>query len=210
MDRDKALDRVRKCLELSSSPNPHEAAAAMRQAQKLMRQHSISERELGLLSYGKTDVHCPIQYNKKAMPLHLAHLVQVVMTGIGVKALVHAEVRVSDYSYVVTYYGPLARTEVAKYVHELLYRAANRAWEPVKTRQRAARTSFLIGWYEQVRLQVPLMVVDQEELDKTLELMKQDNPDDRHAETNDMQLDRVHLRLGAQAAKDFRLHRPLS
>lgn len=210
MDRDRALDRVRKCLELSSSPNPHEAAAAMRQAQKLMRQHSITERELGLLTYGKTEVHCPIQYNRNAMPLHLAHLVQVVQTGIGVKALVGGEKRVSDYSYVVTYYGPSSRTEVAKHVHEVLYRAAQRSWEPVKTRERAARTSFLIGWYEQVRQQVPAMVVDDDELMKTLQLMKEDNPDDREAQTNDLKLDREQLRNGYKAAQEFRLHRPLT
>lgn len=36
MTRDEALAKIKKCLSLGKSSNPHEAAAAMRQAQKLM------------------------------------------------------------------------------------------------------------------------------------------------------------------------------
>lgn len=35
------ITKIKKCLALSESANPHEAAAAMRQAQKLMAQHNI-------------------------------------------------------------------------------------------------------------------------------------------------------------------------
>ena len=41
MTRDEAMARVRKCFRLGRSPNPHEAAAALRQAQALMRAHGI-------------------------------------------------------------------------------------------------------------------------------------------------------------------------
>ena len=36
--REKLISRLKKCLALSASPEPHEAAAALRQAQKLMRE----------------------------------------------------------------------------------------------------------------------------------------------------------------------------
>ena len=36
MDKKTAIDKIRKCLALSKSAEPHEAAAAMRQAQKAM------------------------------------------------------------------------------------------------------------------------------------------------------------------------------
>lgn len=48
MDRDTALAKIKKCLALSKSANANEAATAMRQAQKLMAEHSISDGELQL------------------------------------------------------------------------------------------------------------------------------------------------------------------
>ncbi len=55
MTRDKALAKIKKCLALGRSTNPHEAAAAMRQAQKLMAEHGLND----------TDV--------KLIPLHTSH-----------------------------------------------------------------------------------------------------------------------------------------
>ncbi|MDP3652430.1 MAG: DUF2786 domain-containing protein [Rhodoferax sp.] len=48
MTRDQALSKIKKCLALAKSSNPHEAAAAMRQAQKLMAEHSLSETDITL------------------------------------------------------------------------------------------------------------------------------------------------------------------
>lgn len=48
MDRDTALEKVKKCLALAGSSNPHEAAAAMRQAQKLMQLFDISETDISI------------------------------------------------------------------------------------------------------------------------------------------------------------------
>lgn len=48
MNREQALDKIRKCLALSRSANEHEAAAALRQAQALMREHSISGSDVDL------------------------------------------------------------------------------------------------------------------------------------------------------------------
>lgn len=45
MDRAKALEKIKKCLALSRSSNEHEAAAALRQAQAMMRDHGIEESE---------------------------------------------------------------------------------------------------------------------------------------------------------------------
>ena len=41
------LSKIKKCLALSESSNVHEAAAALRQAQKLMELHGITESALG-------------------------------------------------------------------------------------------------------------------------------------------------------------------
>lgn len=42
-DRNKILDKIKKCLALSASSNEHEAEAALRQARKLMEAHDITE-----------------------------------------------------------------------------------------------------------------------------------------------------------------------
>lgn len=46
MADDKILDKIKKCLALASSANEHEAAAALRQAQKLMEQHGLTDQDV--------------------------------------------------------------------------------------------------------------------------------------------------------------------
>lgn len=48
MDRRKALDKIKKCLGLAMSDNPHEAAAAMRQAQALMREYGVGQADVDM------------------------------------------------------------------------------------------------------------------------------------------------------------------
>ncbi len=45
-DKAKILEKIKKCLALSSSSNEHEAAAALRQAQKLMELHGITDLDV--------------------------------------------------------------------------------------------------------------------------------------------------------------------
>ena len=48
MDQEKIIDKIKKCLALAKSDNPHEAATALRQAQKLMEQHNLTEQDISL------------------------------------------------------------------------------------------------------------------------------------------------------------------
>ena len=48
MTRDEAIEKIKKCLALASSPEAHEAAAALRQAQKLMVQFGLNEADISL------------------------------------------------------------------------------------------------------------------------------------------------------------------
>lgn len=61
MTRDQALDKIKKCLALAKSSNPHEAAAAMRQAQKLMSEHEVSDQDITLsdVSEAQTSARSP-------------------------------------------------------------------------------------------------------------------------------------------------------
>lgn len=53
MTRDEALDKIKKCLALAASPEAHEAAAALRQAQKLMAQFGLTEADVTLADVGE-------------------------------------------------------------------------------------------------------------------------------------------------------------
>lgn len=46
MDHKKALEKIKKCLRLAASSNPHEAAAAMRQARALMEKYQLGEADV--------------------------------------------------------------------------------------------------------------------------------------------------------------------
>lgn len=54
MNRNTALQKIKKCLALAASNNPHEAAAAMRQAQKLMSHFQISEVDVCVAEISET------------------------------------------------------------------------------------------------------------------------------------------------------------
>lgn len=45
-NRDDILEKIRKCMALAQSGSEHEAAAALRQAQKLMELHQVSQTEM--------------------------------------------------------------------------------------------------------------------------------------------------------------------
>ncbi|MFO3723972.1 DUF2786 domain-containing protein [Pseudomonas sp. HLMP] len=52
-DRERIIRKIQRCLDLSKSPNEHEAAAALRQAKKLMQMHRLTEMDVQLSSVGK-------------------------------------------------------------------------------------------------------------------------------------------------------------
>lgn len=45
-ERERAIDKIKKCLALSASSNEHEAASALRQAKKLMEQFGVSDLDV--------------------------------------------------------------------------------------------------------------------------------------------------------------------
>lgn len=54
MNRKDAIRRIRKCLRLASSPNPGEAATALRQAQKMMRAHDLTDADFAGVETAET------------------------------------------------------------------------------------------------------------------------------------------------------------
>ena len=76
VQNDKIIDKVKKCLALSKSSEPHEAAAALRQAQKLMEAYGISDMHLKFADIGETKVKSKFSVSRvKDYELHLVSLI---------------------------------------------------------------------------------------------------------------------------------------
>lgn len=56
---DRILDKIKKCLALAASDNPGEAAAALRQAKKLMDKHGITESQVKLADVKSVETKSP-------------------------------------------------------------------------------------------------------------------------------------------------------
>jgi hypothetical protein len=153
MDRDKAIDRVRKCLALSKSPNEHEAAAALRQAQKLMQSHGITEEDVGLAMYVSDFVdHKDYEFARRK-PMIIVCVCALMTKAFGVQLVWEAS---PEGKHRTRYFGQKANVMLAVHAHTVVYRAVNAAWKryleekPYVKGVRNARASFVHGWCAQV------------------------------------------------------------
>lgn len=75
MDHSKALDKIKKLLRLAGSSNPHEAAAAMRQARAMMEKHGIGEGDVALSEVSEHSAGSGAKMNPAQWEASLAHTV---------------------------------------------------------------------------------------------------------------------------------------
>jgi hypothetical protein len=163
MDRDTALNKIKKCLALANSSNPHEAAAAMRQAQALMRQHGLTEADVTLADVAEQSIKAP----SNTISQWQATLARSVAEAFGcevyycrhAKLGLHRVHRTTD----VVFVGIGASSEVAGYAFDVLLRQAIRdrqahiQAQPRKLKQRtktARGDAFAIAWVLAVRSQL--------------------------------------------------------
>ncbi len=155
-DKDKIIERIRKCLALSGSPEPNEAAAALRQAQKLMEKFGISENDVKM-SEVKESASSAGRSSLKP-PAWLSELASVVSEAFGVSRYYNVPF-VGACSYVFVGVGPAA--EVASYTFTVLRRKCTTARDDHYRRQRGRRAlrvrradAFAWGWVMAVRSKV--------------------------------------------------------
>jgi len=74
MNREDALKKIKKCFALGRSASEHEAAAAMRQAQKLMEQFGLREQDIALTDVAEVKVKA-YSTAANAWELRLVHMV---------------------------------------------------------------------------------------------------------------------------------------
>ena len=84
MDKNKIIDKIKKCLALAESDNPNEASAALRQAQKLMEKYGISTGEMRMADISSEKTPAARSRN---LPLYLAILVGIIEKAFGVNSI---------------------------------------------------------------------------------------------------------------------------
>ena len=75
MDHSKIIDKIKKLLALATSPEAHEAAAALARARELMSEYQVTERDLVEAAIAESKVFAT---NTHKVPQYLFNLAQVV------------------------------------------------------------------------------------------------------------------------------------
>ncbi|KVE36213.1 DUF2786 domain-containing protein [Burkholderia sp. BDU5] len=162
MDRKTAIEKIRKCLALSRSNEPHEAAAALRQAQKLMEQFGIDHPEL--LAAGASEEWSKSGAARRPVRYEVA-LASVVAGAYGCELLFTRQINSTCTDIVggYTFVGVAPASEIAKYTFDVFarqLRVARRDYIQTKLRRcgpknKTARADeFCEGWVYAVRMQL--------------------------------------------------------
>ena len=218
-DRDRILSKIQKCLNLSKSANEHEAAAALRQAQKMMAAHGLSEEDLAGVGYGSDVVNTPIPARTK-LPLFMNTLVGLICNAFGVEVVIerHKGEKSSRLQYAMRYWGRKDRVQLAMYAHAVVFRTVNNAWaaalreNPELATRRNARLNFRLEWLNAVRSTVEDFAMPPEERERTqLVKAKHYGKDLAKAAVNtSARACGEAAALGRKAADGFSLHRPMN
>ncbi len=156
MNRDQALSKIKKCLALAKSSNPHEAAAALRQAQKLMAEHRVTEGDVDLAEVTQQAARTRMQ----TATTWETSLAAMIADAFGCRLhrhtlLMSTFIGASKYRREWVFTGVGAAPSVAGYAFEVLGRQCERdrsdhiAKQPkaCKTSTKTARgDQFAIGW----------------------------------------------------------------
>ena len=123
MDQEKIIDKICKCLRLSESGNPNEAAAALRQAHRLMRKHRIGEDQILAAGVAEAVIDSGNRYNPPFWAVALSNL---VCEAFDCRVLVSRRYgRAPEFRFIGLEQAP----QIAGYCFSVLYRQLEQARE---------------------------------------------------------------------------------
>jgi hypothetical protein len=181
MDRDTAIEKIRKCLALSKSAEPHEAAAALRQAQKLMAQHGVDGQDLDMAQLRQHTRSVPLG----ALSAWQSALARLVSDAFGCAHLWQRGEKFFPSLGVrrtreIIFYGPDGAAELASYTWDVLLRQCVRARTAhVKAQPAACKPAtltargdrFALGWVTGVYALVQRMAMSDEDPERRRQLL---------------------------------------
>ncbi|MDI9233524.1 DUF2786 domain-containing protein [Limnohabitans lacus] len=119
-DQSKILDKIKKCMALTSSSNEHEAAIALRQAQKLMELHGISDLDVKAAQADEMQAKAGARNRPAGWENELA---QTVSAAFGCRLLFHPRWDAGHWGFIGC--GPAP--EIAQYAFTVLLRQIKKA-----------------------------------------------------------------------------------
>lgn len=225
---ERIIDKVKKCMALSKSDNPNEAAAALRQAQALMRKYSIDEAGLVASEVVSADIDC-LSGNGARPPAWESMLVMLVGTAFGCQGMFvpGAKLNGRRAGGVYRYLGIAAQATMAAHTATVLLRllrssrllhakqlrdeAKAEGWKPTKAEERSAADAFCLGWLTAVREQV-VAFANPPEIKQAIQRKLLEHTGGRTATTVSVRINRFDqssVADGGKAGSDVRLHRPV-
>jgi hypothetical protein len=218
MNQEKILDKIKKCLALSQSPEAHEAAAALRQAQKLMELHGISQADLGKSELGEADLRSAVSVSRvKDWELKLLN---TVARAFGCRLM-----WARSNSYVKNVYGRYillglkSQVELAQYTAAVTQRKLMKARAQLaaklpcyldKAEKTRAADSFCHGWVSEVAKTIHDFALTKELVQLLDETLKDRVQGRKPAKTRSAGFDECSFEAGRQSAQGESLHRPLN
>lgn len=213
--RQKALQKIAKCLELGHSANVHEAAQAIRMAERLMRKHGFEQTDIEFIRMGTTSAKqlLPAQPNQ-----HILRIIRGINSRFGVEAVLVDHKGLKRLEFV----GDAERAIFAGFAFDILYREMHQQIGSFRngfagsgTSQHEVNkrvTSFTAGWIEGALEKLPnLNVQHSDSLDDYLD-QQFENLD---RETFKEQISKAMTQLtpdfesGMRKGKKISIHRPV-
>lgn len=221
MTRDEALKKIKKCLALSRSANEHEAAAALRQAQKLMAEFNLAEQDVSLADVREV----PVKARSSAGNAWEVGLIDLVANAFGCEIYRSRKGGYNDAgNWSVrtewVFVGVDAAADIAAYAASVLLRQCSAArlvhigkqpknCKPITKTARG--DAFAKGWVYGVRLKVEAFAQPAKNAELLLTYMDQKHGDLKEAKVVDKSkrrnVDAGHISAGYRAGQQAELHR---
>jgi hypothetical protein len=230
-DMERVIDKIKKCLALSESDNPNEAASALRQAQAMMRKYGVDETAIAGSEVDQADVETR-SANTAKPPAWEMMLILLVGDAFGCRAIVVTEARrqgvrrrsKAGYRYVgiaanavtAAYCATVLLRQLvagrAQHVRALRAEAKQERWRLTSVEERSAGDAYCVGWLREVEKQVSRFA-NPAPIEAAIARYHEDLTKGRMAKPKALKVgswDRDSISAGAEAGKTVTLNRPVS
>lgn len=205
------LDKIKKCLALSQSSEPHEAAAALRQAQKLMEIHGVSQLQLKLADIGEARVQSRASATKPKD--WETGLLALVGKAFGCKMMWDSGYPYGHFIYI----GLKQQVTLAEYTFMVMQRKLMRGRAEfvagLPTFNRATKTveadGYCKGWVSAVSKTVHAFALTKE-TEAMIDEVKDRRSAGKEQEVQERQAGTHGLRAGFEAGTAESIHRPMA
>ncbi|WP_413284399.1 DUF2786 domain-containing protein [Vibrio sp. MA40-2] len=163
MDKQKALKKIAKCLELGNSANVNEAAQAIKMAHRLMIKYGLDKDDIEFIKMGKTQ-------SSHLLPASISSTILRVIRGINTKFGVEAVLLNHKGLKRVEFIGEADRAIFAAFAFDIVYREMNEHTGQFRNSFSGTGTSttevtkrvnsFVSGWVEGALEKLPEIAPD--------------------------------------------------